>query len=413
VPGAAPAAVTPEAPRAQSAREPLFTRHFLLLITAQFLQSLGYSSMVLLPLYLEFLGANRAEIGAVMGASAIGGLALRPVIAWSLDRVGRKKTLVVGTAVLAVSVGALGLVESLGGSLIAIRAVIGVGIAALFTGYFTFASDIIPATRRTEGLAIFGIFGIAGLLVNPVAEWLGFEGATMRQFFPVVGLLIGASLVPLAFVPERYVRADMSRGSARALGGALRALIARPTIPVWWATAVFSTLVAAYMAFATVSARESGFGAPGTIWLAYAAGAVSVRVFGARLPDRVGPSNLLAPAIASYVIAFLTAAGASSGAGFIISGALAGAGHGYCFPVLTSQVVTRTPRTLTGSGMAMFTGLWEVTALVFTPAFGLIADATDDATMFASVAVFATLGLAVWLLLEALLAPSESVGSGA
>ena len=53
---------------------PLFTRSFVLLTLAQLLQAAGYASMLLLPLYLDHLGADRSTIGAVMAVSAIGGL---------------------------------------------------------------------------------------------------------------------------------------------------------------------------------------------------------------------------------------------------------------------------------------------------------------------------------------------------
>ena len=366
---------------------------------AQLLQSLGYASMLLLPLYLDFLGATRTEIGAIMGAAAVGGLSFRPVVAWSLDRVGRKPTLMVGTVVLALSVAALGLISSIGVGVYVVRAAIGIGIGALFTGYFTFAADFIPATRRTEGLAIFGIFGLLGLLVNPSAELLGIEGAQLRGFYPVVGAVILTSLILLHFVPEKRRTAEQN-GESFGFRVAWRALTVRSLLPVWLASAVFSGMVATYMAFVTVAAGDAGVARPALLWGTYTLGATFVRLFGARIPDRVGPSNLVAPSLGFYVAALIVAAGATSMNGFLLSGLLAGVGHGYCFPVLTGQVVTRVDDRFRGSALAVFTGLWELVRIVFTPAFGLMADTYDDATMFAACACFGVCGLVGWLALE-------------
>ena len=66
----------------------LFTTSFGLLVGAHFLASLGFASMLLLPLYLDWLGANRAEIGALMAGASIGGLLTRPFVAVALDAVG-------------------------------------------------------------------------------------------------------------------------------------------------------------------------------------------------------------------------------------------------------------------------------------------------------------------------------------
>ena len=111
--------------------EPIVTSAFVFLVVAHFLQALGWSSMLLLPLYLDWLGATRAEVGTVMAMSAIGGLAARPFVGWSLDMLGRKRTLYAGTAALVTGVLSLGLVHEVGLLVYGARVVMGVGMAAL------------------------------------------------------------------------------------------------------------------------------------------------------------------------------------------------------------------------------------------------------------------------------------------
>ncbi len=234
--------------------------------------------------------------------------------------------------------------------------------------------------------------------MNPVAEAIGVEGGALRGFYPWIALIILGSLVLLARVPEPPPHPTGSHGGWRGVG---RALGARRLAPVWVATVVFSSLVATYMAFATVAAASAGSARPALLWGTYTVGAVSVRLFGARVPDRIGPSNLVAPALACYAAAMLATAAAGSEQGFLVAGLLAGLGHGYCFPVLTSQVVTRSPAAVRGAALAMFTGLWELSRLVLTPVFGLVSDRLGDDAMFASAALFACAGLCAWAVLEA------------
>ena len=112
------------------------------------------------------------------------------------------------------------------------------------------------------------------------------------------------------------------------------------------------------------------------------------------------PTRLVAPAIALDVTAAIIMAYATTTSTLLIAGLLAGLGHGYCFPVLASLVVSRSPDALRGSALAMFTGLWEVTGLVLPPVFGLIADKTSDATMFMTAAAAAGAGMVAWLFAE-------------
>lgn len=378
-------------------RDRLLSSAFVRLVLGHLLQALGYALMPLLPLYLQHLGGTRTDIGLIMATSALGGLAVRPLVGWALDAIGRRPTLLLGTASLVLGMGMLYAVTDLGPLIYLVRVLTGIGIGTLFTGYFAWAADLIPVSRRTEGIALFGISGLVPLAVGPFVQELGVDAADIRWLFPVIGGFIALSLPVLATMKEPPRAPDAPRPTLRAVGDALRA---RAIWPVWVATTVFAVSVATFMAFAVVSAEARGIERPASIWWTYAAGAVMVRLIGARLPDRVGTANMIAPALGVYALALLLAASASSTTALLAAGLLAGLGHGYCFPVLTSQVVSRAPDRVRGSAMAMFTGLWDLSALALTPIMGRIADAFDDPTMFAFTAVFGLLGLALWATLE-------------
>jgi MFS family permease len=276
------------------------------------------------------------------------------------------------------------------------RGLFGVGIATLFSAYFTFAADIIPTTRRTEGLALFGISGLVPMLINPFAAELDIAAPDLRWFLPAIGGFILLSVMPLA--PLREPPRD--RSERLAVAAALRGLAAQPLVPVWFASALFSGLVAIFMTFATVAAERRGIARPATLWLAYAVAAIFVRAAGAKLPDRIGPSQVVIPAILLYLGAMLLAAHSTSRTGFMFAALLAGLGHGCCFPVLTGQVVSRSPERYRGSALTAFTALWGVMELVAAPGFGAIADRHGDAAMFTTASLTGFGGLGVWTLLE-------------
>lgn len=373
------------------------TGPFVRLWIAHFLQALGYSSMLLLPLYLDHLGASRAEIGAIMASASVGGLAGRPLIGWALDTIGRKPVLLLGTLVVVAGMALVGAVDRIGPLAYVMRLLVGLGTGTLFTGYFTLAADLVPEQRRAEGIALFGISGLTPLLVNPLSDVLGIDPPDLRWFLPAVGLVILASLAFLPGVPERPRDENRERFT---LAKALEALRHRSLWPAWAGTCVFAGLVAVFMSFATVAAEARGIAAPAMVWGTYAGGAVLVRLFGAKLPERLGLFRVGSVSLFLYAAGVWVAADAQTGAAFAVAGLLGGIGHGYCFPVITSQVVTRSPLALRGVAMASFTGLWEAARLVVAPGFGAIADAQGDAAMLRIAAVTGVAGLVVWGLLE-------------
>ena len=375
----------------------LITRPFVMVTLAHLLQGLGYSSMLLLPLFLNHLEATRSEIGMIMASASIGGLLLRPVVGWALDRVGRKPVIFVGTLFTSVGMGLIGLVDSVGPLIYGARVLIGIGVGAMFTSYFALASDVVPESRRTEGIALFGISGLLPLMVNPFAASIGVNGAQVGTFIPAVALAMLVSLIFLAMVPEHRAAVAVE---ARVRGGLWEAILAPRLRPVWLATIAFAGLVSVFFVFATVTAESFGVERPSEIWFGYALAAASVRLFGAKLPDRLGTHNMVAPSIGLYVLACVVISGAESEGAFHVAAVLAGMSHGYTFPVLVSQVVSRVPDENRGSSLAFYTGLWDVCGLCIAPLAGRYADTMGDEALFVTAAAAGTLLLVSWAWLE-------------
>jgi MFS family permease len=377
--------------------ERLFKRDFVVLLCGHFLQALGYSSMLLLPLYLAHLGATRTQIGVQMAVTSVAGLLSRPAVGWALDNAGRKPSLIIGTLLLVGSMAIVWFVTAIDEMIYLQRILAGIGLGTLFTAYFTCAADLVPATRRTEGLAIFGVSGLVPLLVNPFADQLGIAAHDVRWFLPALGAVTALSLVAIVLLREPPRTSGAQAFTAR---GAVAALSRRELWPVWLAVTVLAALVSLFQAFATVTAEQRGLPSPSTVWLSYALGAAGVRIFGAKLPDRVGPHRMVVPALGSYLAGALVMAGAADLRGVLLAGLLAGIGHGYCFPVLTGQVVTRVAESFRGSALASFTALWSAAELAASPALGAIADRWGDAAMFRVGAAVGAASLGAWWLLE-------------
>ena len=370
---------------------------FVRIVASHTLAALGWSSMLLLPVYLAHVGASRAEIGAIMSASAMAGLLVRPAVGVLLDRWGRRPVIAIGATVQAIAMGAVAGIEAPDAFAFGVRSLFGLGTAAVFTGYFTLATDLVPTRRRTEGIALFGISGLVPLSINPLSQTIGIDAPALRWFLPATGVLVLLSVWPLAGIRER------PRTTGKGPGGlaVLRALGRRPLWSAWVATLAFATLVVVFQAFATVTAHARGIPRPADIWLSYAIGAVAVRLFGARLPDRVGPHNLIAPAMAALAGGILALAVAADREAVLLAGLLGGLGHGIGFPVLTSQVASRSPESMRGSALAGFTGLWDCSFLIAPPLLGRIADRDGDAAMLTTAATLAVFALAAWMALEA------------
>ena len=367
----------------------LWTRSFCMLTLSHLLGALGYASMLLLPLYLTFLGGSRAEVGIIMSSAHLAGLATRPFVGWSLDRFGRRSSLIFGSFITALALASVYFINRIDYTAYAVRILFGLGEGFLFTGYFALAADMIPKSRRTEGLALFGVAGLIPLLVNPIADLSGFQGSQLKPFLVSVSILILASGLVIALMPKRQtLSTEVNQKSAdkhitieQDSVGTIRYLLSSHLHPMWWSTIAFAGAVAILMTFASVVSAARGMTYPTAVWFTYVAGAVCVRLFGAKFPERLGPAKLVAPSLALYGLALIIYALSTQVEGMLLAGALGGIAHGYCFPVLTSLIVSAVDESYRGRALAMFTGLWGGSAVILAPLAGQIADYWNDEKM--------------------------------
>ncbi len=273
-----------------------------------------------------------------------------------------------------------------------VRILHGLAEAMLFTSLFTYAADLVPASRRTEGLALFGVSGmlpmaLAGLLGDVVLAGADY-GMLFRWAicFAVASLLLS---LPLHDVVRGAPGSVPSRG--------FRAALSQPDLlPLWWIGTVFALSIASAFAFLKTFVESSGIGSVGGFFAAYSGAALVLRLLFAWLPDRVGAKRVLFPALVSLALGFLVLAGAADSRDVVLAGLLCGFGHGYAFPILFALVVTRASDADRGSAIAIFTALFDVGLVIGGPLFGWVSRSFGYLPMYMAAAGVIVVGSALY-----------------
>lgn len=375
---------------------PLLTRPFVFAFLANMFQGMAFSLFLHFPGFLLDLGAHEVQIGLIVGAAAISSVVVRPIIGTTMDTIGRRPVVLTGN-VLNVGVLLLYLtVDGIGVWVYVVQILHGVAAAMLFTALFTYGADVVPAARRTEGIALFGVSGLVPIALAGLIGDLVLGAAGFRELFLLAFGFGAAALAVSLFLPEQLLP---SAPGDEVREGFFRAVTRRSLLPIWWISFAFSMVLTGYFTFLRTYVDETGIGSVGVFFGFYAGTAVLLRLLFAWVPARIGERRALFPALASLATGFVVLAAADSSAGFAAAGIMCGLGHGYAFPILFGFTVERSSVRDRGSALAFFTALFDVGTLVGGPVLGAMIAAAGYPAMYVTAAgllVGATALFAAW-----------------
>ncbi len=374
--------------------EPLFTKAFIVLWFVGFFQEVSFAVMVHLPGYLQDLGATEARIGLVYSTGAVVALALRPAMGRIIDQWGRRRVMLAGGLLLSASSAAYIPLTTFGPAVFVVRAVHASVEITLFTTLLAFTADIVPASRRAQGLAIFGISGLLPIGLGSVLGDVVLGTGGFDQVFAIAAALALVSWTLAWWLPA-IAAVDPRRERHRGFAGVVRQ---RDLGPVWLITLAFALAMTIPFTYFRTFVDATGIGSVGLYFGVYATAAIVVRLVASRSVDRAGARRVVVPSVAAIVIQFFVLAAASGPAAIVVAGVLGGVGHGLIFPVLSAMLANRASPEERGTAFAVFSGLFDVVTLVGAPVVGILIETAGYSTSFVSVAVVVAACAAVFVM---------------
>lgn len=375
----------------------MLSLNFLLLFTAHLLFGFSFWPYVLLPVFLQNLGSDLAAVGIIMGVASVSGMLIRPWTGNALERIGRRKCLLIGGAIFFVTHLLYLSIDHMGPLIYIVRLLHGLSMGILFATFFTFAADIAPETRRTEGIALFGIGGhLSGAFGVPLGEFIIQHGGYAGLFQACAGFT-------LLFIILCYFLKEPANDHEKPVFHWLRFLQSAfhsPNRVPLAVTGLFALGLVSYMVFLKPYAHENGFSVT-PFFMAYSLSAVLIRLAGGKWPDRFGLKTVLYPSIFLLALGITLLAFWASPLGLLISGIFCGVGHGFIFPILSVLLINRAPGNERGARMALFTLFFDIGLFIGSPLWGFIADGFGYQAMFLLSATGVLSGIAVFIFMDA------------
>ncbi len=334
-------------------------------------------TLPVLPRYVkDGLGQSKTVVGFVAGVYSASAIMCRPLIGWFASRYGRRTMILVGAIVGAVALAAHPLGRSLVGLYVA-RFVAGVAEAMVFVGVATEVSEMAPPSRRAEAtsynsVGVFFALGIGPLIGDRFAS----EGKLALPFAlsGVIGVVAFAIAMALPRDEPPPTRARRARPPIFHRGGL-------------WTGAVLGLAMVGYFGWTTylpLRADEVPGASAGSMYLVYSVMVLIFRLFGARIPERIGLGRCTAVAVSTMGVALLTMAAVGGLVGLWAGVVLVAVAISLMYPALLALTVNRYDDEHDRAAVvSTFTMFFEVGGLLGGVVLGPVADATSYRGAFA------------------------------
>ncbi len=261
-----------------------------------------YSSMMMylstLPVYaVESLRMTQGEVGLIVGAFPFMAMLCKPHAGWALDALGRRPVLLAGAGIFL----AASLLYTTAGSLwslVLLRALHGAGMGLYPTAGAALVADLVPPTRRGEGMGYFSATGSLAMAVGPVvgtflmdaisyeAMCLASAGTALASFLLAWRIAETGKRVPVPLPPL-----------------SLDGLFSRRAM--FPAVVLFSLFVSygGIMTFFPLVARQGELQNSGWFFTVFAVVILLVRAKGGTLSDRYGRVRVIVPSLVGCGVA--------------------------------------------------------------------------------------------------------------
>ena len=383
-----------------SSLKPAKKRTLLTLFCAGLLFWFSMTSLLpVLPLYIQYVGGTKQQIGLVMGCFAIGLLCSHTWLGQTADRKGHKLVILIGTIVVGIAPLGYLLAKSIA-ALMFLRAFHGISIAAFTTGYSALVVDIAPAKQRGELIGYMSLAIPIGMAVGPA---LG--GYIQVDFGYSVLFLISSFAGLLAWFCALQIQ-EKEKGNVLSKQEKSESLPSRnfwkltidpalsiPAIILLMVGLLFGSLIT----FLPLYIEESNLDFNAGLFYAVAAIASFIaRVVVGKASDRIGRGLFITVSLVCYGSSMILLALANTAFALTVAALLEGAGGGVFIPMAIALISDRSYGNERGKVYSICIGCFDLGVAVAGPIFGFLSSQLSYAIIFILAGGLAFLGLAIF-----------------
>ena len=377
--------------------ERLWNRNYCKVMVANF--SLFFAFYVLtplLPLYLsEHFGATKDVIGLVLSGYTVTALVMRPFSGYLVDSFPRKTVLMVSFAAFAIFFAGY-LAASTLLLFTIVRTLHGGPFGALTVANSTVAIDVLPSSRRTEGIGYYGLSNNLAMAIAPTVGIFVYRYTHSFELLFWIALTVavaGLTVDSTITIPAKELVQDKTKLSLDRFFLVRGWLLGLNMVAFGFCFGVLSNYLAIY------GKEVMGItGGTGTYFMLCSVGLILSRLQGGRALRQGRVTHNAASGMVISLVGYTLFILVPNMVGYYTSALLIGLGNGHMWPAFQNMTISVAPNNQRGTANSTILVSWDVGMGLGILVGGIVAELLGYSAAFWTVAAVNAAGVLLFFM---------------
>ncbi len=375
-------------------KEKLFNRNFLILSAASLVTFIAfYLMMPIIAMYVvDTFDADTSTAGVVAAAYIITALLTRPFSGYLVDKYDRRRFYLLVLTLFAILFAGYILSTSIT-QLIITRILLGASFSLVTTAANTLSIDVIPSSRRAEGIGYYGAIIVLAMAVGPMLGLYLIEVFSYANLFIFATACAWAGVLIALFVKTKPRKAVIHEPMS------LDRFFLRDALSMAIVVSLLYFMYGTLMVYVSLYVRESGLEInSGNFFLLFACGIIISRMLSARLLRQGKHNETLVGGITTIICAGALFTLLLTNFTLPIASILLGLGFGFIAPAIQAMIIDLVPARRRGTANSTYFIALDLGSGLGMLIGGAIAHISNYKTLYLIGMALATISLLFYLL---------------
>ncbi|MEH7249119.1 MFS transporter [Neobacillus niacini] len=378
----------------------LWTKDFINISLSNFFLFLTfYILLVTLPIFsLQEFDSDASQAGLMTTVFLLSAIVSRPLAGQWLERASSKKVLLTALIVFAVASLLYFLPKTITGFLV-VRLLHGIGFGMATTAVGAIVADLIPSSRRGEGMGYFVMSTNLAMVLGPfvgltvIQQW---DSQTM--FIMTVIVAFGALITGLTV---KLPKTDDSDQIVILPAFSFKNFFEPSAVKIAIVGSFLAIVYSALLSFVSVYANEINLTEVSSLFfVVYAIILLMSRPFTGKWLDQYGPNVIVFPAIILFAFGMFVLSQSSGAFMFLASAGMIGLGWGTLFPTFQTIAIQNAAPRKRGLATATFLSIYDIGIALGSFLVGLIAAKMDFSSLYLLSSFYVLFGAVLYYFLQ-------------